>query len=122
MISYPPVTKSVSPKVKIPLQFGFSKKIGSTYVCIENSGEGVLPEDLKLIFDKFYKADKSRSINKKSMGLGLYIVRTIIRLHGGDITAESEPGEYCRFVFWIPDEVKLRKELPYYIKENKNEQ
>ncbi len=104
------------------IRFGFSRKAGSTYVCIENSGEGVLPEDLKLIFDKFYKADKSRSINKKSMGLGLYIVRTIIRLHGGDITAESEPGEYCRFIFWIPDEAKIKKELPYYIKENKNEQ
>lgn len=106
------------------IRFGFTKKANSTYVCIENSGEGVLPEDLKLIFDKFYKADKSRSSDKKSMGLGLYIVRTIIRLHGGDITAESEHGQYCRFIFWIPDEAKKRKELPYFIKnkEKKDEQ
>lgn len=104
------------------IRFGFTRKANSTYVCVENSGEGVLPEDLKLIFDKFYKADKSRSVDKKSMGLGLYIVRTIIRLHGGDITAESEPGEYCRFIFWIPDETKKKKELPYFIKEKNNEQ
>lgn len=102
------------------IRFGFTRKANSTYVCIENSGEGVLPEDLKLIFDKFYKVDKSRSVDKKSMGLGLYIVRTIIRLHGGDITAESEPGEYCRFIFWIPDEAKKKKELPYFIKQKEN--
>lgn len=72
---------------------------GETYVSIENSGEGILPEDLHLVFDKFYKADKSRSIDKKSMGLGLYIARTIILLHEGKITAESEPGKYCRFSF-----------------------
>ncbi len=72
-----------------------------TYISIENSGAGILPEDLQLVFDKFYKADKSRSIDKKSMGLGLYIARTIVLLHEGNITAESEPGKYCRFSFWL---------------------
>ena len=33
---------------------------------------------------------------------------------------ESEPGEYCRFIFWIPDEAKKKKELPYFIKEKEN--
>ena len=36
------------------------------------------------------------------MGLGLYIVKTIIRLHGGEITARSEPGSYTEFEFWLP--------------------
>ena len=36
------------------------------------------------------------------MGLGLYIVRTIIRLHGGEITASSVENEYCQFEFWLP--------------------
>ncbi|MBQ4104941.1 MAG: HAMP domain-containing histidine kinase [Clostridia bacterium] len=101
------------------IRFGFSSKGGKTYVYIENSGAGVLPEDLRLIFDKFYKADKSRSANKNSMGLGLYIVRTIVLLHGGNITAESEPGEFCRFIFWLPDPPGKHRELPDTIKEDK---
>ncbi len=99
------------------IRFGFSEKGGKTYVYVENSGAGVLPEDLRLIFDKFYKADKSRSANKNSMGLGLYIVRTIVLLHGGNITAESEPGKFCRFIFWLPDAPRKHKELPDTIKE-----
>lgn len=94
------------------IRFGFTRKSNRVYVYVENSGEGILPEDLRLIFDKFYKADKSRSKSKKSMGLGLYIVRSIILLHGGNITVESEPGKYSRFIFWIPDAPKKQKELP----------
>ena len=72
-------------------------------------------------FDKFYKGDKSRSINKKSMGLGLYIVKTIIRLHDGDIYVESEPGKYCRFTFHIPDEGKKKKDSHVFSKETHDE-
>ena len=44
------------------------------------------------------------------MGLGLYIVRTIIKLHGGEITVQSVENEYCQFEFWIPkhEEPKLK--------------
>lgn len=94
------------------IRFGFTHKDNRVYVYVENSGEGILPEDLRLIFDKFYKGDKSRSVNKKSMGLGLYIVRSIILLHSGNITVESKPGEYSRFIFWLPDAPKKQKELP----------
>ena len=100
------------------IRFGFQHKNNIVYVYVENSGEGILPEDIRLVFDKFYKADKSRSINKKSMGLGLYIVRSIILLHGGNITVESEPGSYCRFTFQLPDAPKKQKELPENIKED----
>ncbi|MDP4121025.1 MAG: HAMP domain-containing sensor histidine kinase [Bacillota bacterium] len=75
----------------------------AVFVEIQNSGEGILPEELSFIFDKFYKTDKSRSRDKYGMGLGLYIVRTIIRLHGGNIYAESVAGEHCKFTFWIPN-------------------
>ncbi len=99
------------------IRFGFAQKDNRAYVYVENSGEGIPPEDIRLVFDKFYKADKSRSINKKSMGLGLYIVRSIILLHGGNIGVESEQGSYTRFTFWIPDIPKKQKELPEIIKE-----
>lgn len=73
-----------------------------TVVSIKNSGPGILPDELPLIFDRFYKTDKSRSQDKNGMGLGLYIVKTIIRLHGGDIKVSSIQNEYCKFEFWIP--------------------
>ena len=70
-----------------------------TDVLIRNSGAGIAAEEISLIFDRFYKTDKSRSQDKNGMGLGLYIVRTIIRLHGGDITVSSGENEYTHFQF-----------------------
>ena len=73
-----------------------------TSVVIENSGQSVAPDELPLIFERFYKTDKSRSQDKNGMGLGLYLVKTIIRQHGGDITATSVQNQFCRFEFWLP--------------------
>lgn len=71
-------------------------------VAVKNSGAGIPADEIALIFDRFYKTDKSRSQDKNGMGLGLYIVRTIIKLHGGEITVQSVENEYCQFEFWIP--------------------
>lgn len=71
-------------------------------VSIENSGPGIPPEDIRYVFDRFYKTDKSRSVDKKGMGLGLFITKSIMRLHGGYIFVESEPDKYCRFTFKLP--------------------
>lgn len=75
-----------------------------TTLEIRNSGQGIQPDELPHIFERFYKTDKSRSKDKNGMGLGLYIVKTILRLHGGDITAASETGSYCSFTLWLPKE------------------
>ena len=74
-------------------------------VMITNSGEGIPPEDIRFIFDRFYKTDKSRSKDKKGMGLGLFIAKTIMRLHEGDIYVESRVGEYTRFAFRLPTNI-----------------
>lgn len=71
-------------------------------VSIKNSGQGIPADEIGMIFDKFYKTDKSRSQDKNGMGLGLYIVRTIIQQHGGDIQVSSTVGEFCEFTFWLP--------------------
>jgi signal transduction histidine kinase len=71
-------------------------------VCIRNTGTGIAPDELPLIFDRFYKTDKSRNIDKNGMGLGLFIVKTIIQLHGGDITVRSTVNEFCEFEFRLP--------------------
>lgn len=75
---------------------------GCVSVAVKNSGAGIPADEIALIFDRFYKTDKSRSQDKNGMGLGLYIVRTIIKLHGGEITVQSVENEYCQFEFWIP--------------------
>lgn len=69
---------------------------------IRNSGEGILPKDLPFVFDRFYKADKARSAVKDSTGLGLYIVKTIVDIHNGKITARSLYGEYTEFEIILP--------------------
>lgn len=83
--------------------------IDRTTVAIENSGDGIAAEELPLIFERFYKTDKSRSRDKNGMGLGLYIVKTILQLHGGDISVTSAAGDFCRFEFYVPKPQPLPK-------------
>ncbi len=71
------------------------------YVSVKNSGEGIRQEELQYIWDRFYKTDKSRSSDKKGVGLGLYIVKSIIRANGEDIWASSREGEYTMFTFTV---------------------
>ena len=82
----------------------FDVKAGANNVefSIENSGVGIPRGDLPFIFDRFYKLDKSRAANKSSMGLGLYIVKTIIKNHGGTISVCSKENEFTRFNFVLP--------------------
>ena len=54
------------------------------------------------IFERFYKSDRSRGLDKSGTGLGLYIVKTVIDLHGGEITVRSVEGDYCEFAFQLP--------------------
>ena len=68
---------------------------------ITNTGTGISAEDLPHIFDRFYKADRSRSMDKTGAGLGLYIVKNIINLHGGEISVRSDGGE-TEFEFTLP--------------------
>ena len=63
---------------------------------------GIPAEDVPRIFDRFYKSDKSRGLDKTGVGLGMYISRTIIEAHGEKIWAESEYGKWCRFTFTLP--------------------
>lgn len=85
------------------ITFKFEVNDNRLYFSIKNTGKGIAKEDLPFIFDKFYKTDKSRSEDKKSMGLGLYIVKTIITLHGGEIVVTSDVDRETCFSAWIPE-------------------
>lgn len=69
------------------------------HVAVYNEGIGISAEDLPFVFDRFYKSDKSRSLDRSGIGLGLYISRSVIEAHGGTIFARSEEGKYCEFEF-----------------------
>ncbi len=76
------------------------KENGKAYVAIKDVGETIPPEDLPLIFDRFHKSDRSRSLDKTGVGLGLYLVKSIINSHDEDIAVRSENGE-TEFVFTL---------------------
>ncbi len=84
-----------------------------TEVSVYNDGEGISAEDLPLVFDRFYKSDRSRGLDKTGAGLGLYICRTIIEAHKEKIKVESEYGKWVKFSFTLP-----RKDVPK-LKEDK---
>lgn len=73
-----------------------------TIIKIRNTGNGIAPDEINKIFERFYKVDKSRSYDAKGAGMGLYIVKSIIEIHGGTIEARSEVGEYTEFIFNLP--------------------
>lgn len=83
-------------------------------VHIKNSGIGIKSEELSKVFQRFYKVDKSRSLDVKGAGLGLYIVKMMVEMHSGKIWAKSEDEQSAEFIFTLPKSYK-----PIYKKEIK---
>lgn len=69
---------------------------------VYNEGKGIPASDLPHVFDRFYKADKSRGLDKTGVGLGLFIVKAILQAHGENITVASEEGKNCCFTLTLP--------------------
>ena len=83
------------------IELSYNVQGDMTYIGIKNSGEGIGKEEVTHVFDRFYKTDKSRSLDKTGVGLGLSIVRSVINLHSGEIIARSVQVEYCEFLFTL---------------------
>lgn len=75
---------------------------GKICLAVQNTGDGISSEEIGKIFERFYKVDKSRSYDVKSAGLGLYLCKTIVEMHKGEIFAESTVGEFTRFTVLLP--------------------
>jgi len=75
---------------------------GGISVSVSNTGQGIAPEDLPHIFERFYRGEKSRSRLSGGTGLGLVIAKGIVEAHGGSILVESEPGKGAIFTFTLP--------------------
>ena len=76
------------------------KQGGKAYVSVENSGRTIPPTELPHIFERFHKIDKSRGVDREGVGLGLYLVKTILDKHNQDIYVSSENGK-TRFMFTL---------------------
>lgn len=78
------------------------KKKKKALFAIRNTGEGIPREELPHVFDRFYKTDRSRGLDKSGTGLGLYIAKTLMMNHDEDLVVDSVQGEYTEFVFTLP--------------------
>ena len=76
------------------------KNDGKAYVSVRDRGESIPEEDLPFIFDRFHKSDRSRSLDRDGVGLGLYLVKRILDAHGEDIAVTSRDG-VTDFVFTL---------------------
>lgn len=85
---------------KISVQLLPTKK--SVAVTIRNTGKGIPEKDRGMIFERFYKVDKSRGLDSNSFGIGLSIAKSIVELHNGSICINSTENEYTEFVVTLP--------------------
>lgn len=83
------------------LRVGIAVRAKKAYVSVYNEGRGIAESELPLIFDRFYKSDKSRGLDKTGVGLGLYITKTVLDALGESIEVKSEQGKYCEFTFTV---------------------
>ena len=84
------------------IRFSVEKLGPETEIAVWNSGQGISPEALPYVFQRFYKEDRSRGLHARGAGLGLNICKVLVNLSGGQIRVESQQGEWCRFVFTLP--------------------
>ncbi len=74
----------------------------SLLITVSDTGEGIPPDDLPFVFDRFYRADKSRSRASGGSGIGLAIVKQLVEAHGGKVSVESQSGQGTTFGFTLP--------------------
>ena len=84
------------------IKFHVEKLGPEVEISIWNSGQGISPEALPYVFQRFYKEDRSRGLHARGAGLGLNICKVLVNLSGGQIRVESQQGEWCQFVFTLP--------------------
>ena len=75
---------------------------GKAVVCVTDSGQGIAPQDLPYVFDRFYRADAARDRGSGGSGLGLAIARALVEAHGGAMDVRSQVGVGTTFTVVLP--------------------
>jgi len=84
------------------VEIGASVKGALLEFSVSDTGQGIAPEDLPRVFERFFRADRAHSHEIKGTGLGLAIVKHLVEAQGGTVTAESTPGQGSTFRFTLP--------------------
>ena len=84
------------------ISFTLSQENDNIIFVIKNTGDGIPESELPFVFERFYKGDKSRSDIKNSLGLGLYLVKTIVLAHKGQVSVASRQGQFTAFKVILP--------------------
>jgi signal transduction histidine kinase len=92
--------KFVNPGGKLTVNIELRNK--KARISIRNTGEGIPADELPHVFDRFYKSDRSRGLDKTGTGLGLYIAKTNINMHNEEINVQSKQGDFTEFTFTLP--------------------
>lgn len=94
------------------IQVGIEKneQLQHLEISIEDNGQGIPENELPLIWERFYRVDKSRTSKNGGSGLGLAIVKHIVELHGGTITVESKPGFGTIFTIVLPQRTEVKED------------
>jgi signal transduction histidine kinase/ligand-binding sensor domain-containing protein/CheY-like chemotaxis protein len=100
------------------LPTGTAHRLPPTAYCllltVQDTGPGIAPEKLPYIFDRFYQADDSATRRGEGTGIGLALTHELVKLLGGSITVQSEPGQGTAFIVRLPvsNEAPLQEALP----------
>jgi two-component system sensor histidine kinase BaeS len=84
------------------ITLGASALEGRVRITVADTGEGIAPEELPFIFDRFWRGDRARTHSSGSSGLGLAIASQLVRAHGGETTVASEVGKGTTFTIELP--------------------
>jgi CheY-like chemotaxis protein/two-component sensor histidine kinase len=84
---------------------------GFLRVSVADTGRGIPPEELVQIFDRLHQVKHGDAATEEGLGLGLYLCRQLVKLHGGRIWAESHPGQGSKFTFTLPQDQSQKASL-----------
>jgi len=90
-------------------------------VSVRDTGRGIEPDKLPHIFDRLYQVTSGDWVTHQGLGLGLYICRELVRLHGGEISVQSEPGKGSTFSFSLPKHIPQETSNTIVEREGANE-